>query len=375
MRICFIHHPNDSYIRDRIEYFSDNGHDVISISIGKHKGINMPKNVKVISLNLNIIGFNLLKRFIFLELIKRVTCNYKVDILHIVNVFNGIYAKFSCSKKTVIQNIGSDVIKVPMKYPIVKIFYRYFYRHADAIIQDSIIAQDHGLNYGASTKFNHVIEYGVNFIKFNSRLQKGIARKYLNLNNKQKMVFSSRGGYKNSASWDETNSIYNLDIIIKSIPAVKKYFPDVCFVFSNSGNVSYQNDAEKLIHDLEIQNNILFTERLDHNNEIPSFTIDADLVISVPNTDSSPLSVYEAMACKTPVIISDLPWYKDKFESDSDVLVVPVRDVEKLSYAIIQILCGEKAVDVDSAYDKVFKNINYLIENKKLEMLYEQILS
>jgi len=97
-------------------------------------------------------------------------------------------------------------------------------------------------------------------------------------------------------------------------------------------------------------------------------------VVSVPSSDSSPSSVYEAMACKTPVILSDLPWHQGKFEKDQDMVVVPVRDVERLAEAIIQIFSGEKTVDVNSAYEKVLKNINYEIENRKLEKLYQRIL-
>jgi len=80
------------------------------------------------------------------------------------------------------------------------------------------------------------------------------------------------------------------------------------------------------------------------------------------------------MACKTPVIISDLPWYKDKFEKNHDMVVVPVRNVEKLADAIIKVLNGEQTVDVDSVYEKVFRNINYKTENFKLEKLYYKIM-
>ena len=375
MRICFIHHPNDSYIRDRIGYFATNGHEVISISFGRDKSISMPENVKVIRMRSNLICYNLLKRFMHAELIKHITKNYNVDILHIVNVINGVYAKFSCSKKIVIENIGSDVIITPNKYPILKYLYKHFYRYADSVIQDSKLAQNHGIMYGASEKFNKIIEYGINFNKFNTSVNKGRARNVLNISDSQKMIFSSRGGYKQGASWEETNSIYNLDIIIKSIPLVKKYFPDVCFVFSNSGDRSFSNAAAKLLSNLNVENNVVFTGRLDHNNEVPFYTKDADLVISVPSTDSSPLSVYEAMACKTPVIISDLPWFRDKFDRERDLVVVPLKDFEKLAEAIIQVLSGQKTVDVDSAYEKVFNNINYSTENKKLERLYEHILA
>ena len=79
-----------------------------------------------------------------------------------------------------IENIGSDVINIPFKYPIVKYFYRYFYSYADAIIQDSKLAQEYGINCGASRRNNKVIEYGVDFNRFHFNIDKGVARKGIN---------------------------------------------------------------------------------------------------------------------------------------------------------------------------------------------------
>ena len=62
--------------------------------------------------------------------------------------------------------------------------------------------------------------------------------------------------------------------------------------------------------------------------------------------------------------------------ADANPYIKPSSDpIEKLSNAILQVLSGEKTVNVDSAYGKVFKNINYDTENRKLEKLYEKILS
>jgi glycosyltransferase involved in cell wall biosynthesis len=129
-----------------------------------------------------------------------------------------------------------------------------------------------------------------------------------------------------------------------------------------------------LIHELGIEDHLLVTGQIDHTGTMPFYCRDADVVVSVPSSDSSPASVYEAMACKTRVIISDLPWYRGKFEKDRDMIVVPARNVEKLADAIIQVLSGEKKVDIQSAYEKVFKKINYQTENGKLEKLYQRIL-
>ena len=107
---------------------------------------------------------------------------------------------------------------------------------------------------------------------------------------------------------------------------------------------------------------------------MPFFFKDADVVVSVPSSDSSTFSVYEAMACGRPVIITELPWYHGKFVKDRDLVTVPVRNVEKLANAILDILEGRKTLDLASAYKKVFDHLNYETENQKLEALYERIL-
>ena len=178
------------------------------------------------------------------------------------------------------------------------------------------------------------------------------------------MIFSSRG----------LKSLYNLDIVLRAIPLVIELVKDVRFVFASHIS-EFKKKFESLIKQLGIEDYVIFVGQLNHTETMPYFCKDADVVVSVPSSDSSPASVHEAMACKTPVILSDLPWYQGKFEKDQDVVVVPVRHVERLAEAIIQIFSGEKTVDVDSAYQKVYKNINFETENRKLERLYEKILS
>jgi len=129
-----------------------------------------------------------------------------------------------------------------------------------------------------------------------------------------------------------------------------------------------------MIEEEGVKNNIVFAGFLDNESELPYYFRDADIVISVPSSDSSPRTVYEAMACGTPVIVSDLPWYHDKFTNNKDILAVPIRNTERLANAVIQILQKKIQLDLDSAYKKVFQTINMDTENQKLEELYKRLL-
>jgi glycosyltransferase involved in cell wall biosynthesis len=63
----------------------------------------------------------------------------------------------------------------------------------------------------------------------------------------------------------------------------------------------------------------------------------ADVCVSIPSSDSSPRSVWEAMACGCPVILSDLPWVRELITPGRDALVVPV-DAGAIALAIDRVL-------------------------------------
>jgi len=367
VKICFLHKPNDSYILSRARYFVDHGHQVYSIyfateKLGSHTSIGWCETK---SLGRGSTLFSkYLNRFLFPQKIKQFTREHDIDILHINGMLNSFYFPFSRAKKQVIENQGSDVLRTADLYPVFKPFYRFFYRFVDAVVQDSKMAQKKGLQLGAPAELNEIIEIGVDFRHFNPDVDSGKARENLRLSDEVKMVFSSRG----------IKNLYNLDIILRAIPVVIESVKKVKFVFA-SNFTGFMKKFGELIHELGIEDYLIFTGQIDHIREMPFYCRDANVVVSVPSSDSSPASVYEAMACKTPAIVSDLPWFKGKLEKDRDMITVPVRNIEKLAEAIIKVLNGERAVDVDLAYQKVYNNINFQTENRKLENYYAKILA
>ncbi len=344
-------------------YFVNKGHKVYSLSFYSQYAQELAEEITQIQLPIFPIKYNYTKRFIHLKDVYTYVKKFDLDILHIISMINSTYAICRNRVKIVLENMGSDVLILPKRYPIYKTFYKFMYKFSDAVVQDSYVSQRAGELYGAPLINNEVIDIGVNFEAFSPNIKFGIARKQLGLSEKVKMVFFSRG----------LHDIYNLDVIIKTVPIVVKSIPNIKYVFCNlRGNLKYKYD--RLIQKYKCDDYIISVGRLGHFTEMPYYYRDSDVVLSVPSSDSSPLSVYESMATKTPVIISDLPWFEHKFKKDCDLVIVPVRDVEMLANAIIKVLNGESTVDVDSVYEKVFMNFNYKTENIKLEELYTRIL-
>ena len=363
MRIGFLHHPNDPYTEVRIKYFVNAGHQVWSIvfpGYGRQKDL---PGATVITLSphwLNKVPFG--RRLSHAKEIGRLTADLNLDAFYVISALNSYYLKASNAKRSFLEIQGSDVIYTPEKMPLLKPFYRKYWKYAAGITQDSEQAKRKALDYMPAGVENKTIEIGVDFSLFNPTIEKGTIRTELQLGDRP-IVFHSRG----------IKPIYNLETILRSIPAVKKDFPNVCYLFC--GEESQLSDEGKdLLEKLKLRETVTFLGWVDHDGEMPYYIADADVSVSMPLTDSSPFSVYEAMAMKTPVIVSDLPWLYDKFDPEVHLIKVEATDHQKLAMAILGILAKDRSPDVDRAYDQVFQNINMEKENKKLETMISSTL-
>ena len=362
MRIGFLHQSNDPYAEVRIKYFLSKRHEVYSITFPKkEKQEDIDGLIRYFLPNLYLNYIPFLKRIIYGWHIYKITKKSKLDILHVVNALNSFYLFCSQAKKNILENEGSDVLKTPKNFPIIKAYYKLFFKYAHGIIQDSKLVQNAAIHLGAENnkRFNKVIEIGVDFNIFNFEVRKRLVRNKYNINNSP-IVFHSR----------RLSKVYDIDTIIKSVPIVKKELKNVKYIFTGFES-ELKKSTLKLIRKYEIMNTIIFCGRLNHDKEIKYYYSDADVVVSVPVSDSSPFSVYEAIACGTPVIVSDLPWLDGKFIRNKHLITVPVSNYNILANNIINTLIGNINIDFDSAYKVVYNNINKETENNKLEIFYQ----
>jgi glycosyltransferase involved in cell wall biosynthesis len=75
--------------------------------------------------------------------------------------------------------------------------------------------------------------------------------------------------------------------------------------------------------------------------QLPQVYRAADVVLSIPSSDSSPRSVWEAFACGRPVVVSDLPWARDELRAGEDALLVPL-EVGAVAAAILNLLDNDQ---------------------------------
>ena len=367
LKIVFLHRAIDPYTSERIKYFIERDQMVYSIIFDLGENVILQNNnYNIIKLKRTILDrIPFAKRFIHYFEIKKILKKIKPNVMHVVSALNLIYLNYKSDFLKVIENQGSDVICSPKRFKILIPFYRYLYGKVDGVVQDSQIAQEYGIKYGApKDNFrNRIIEIGIDFNIFNKDVPKGIIRKNFNLGDRQ-IIFHSRG---------VTDPVYNIDIVIKSVLKVKKYFPE-CILILTSLKEQLSSELQNFIRVNRLEKNILFAGYQDRIKDLKYFYRDADVNISVPSSDSSPFSVYESMACLTPNVVTNLPWLYTNFILGKHLIVCSVRNEGSLVDGINKILSCQHNLDLLSAYNIVYEKINLQIENEKLDSFYRDNL-
>jgi glycosyltransferase involved in cell wall biosynthesis len=121
-------------------------------------------------------------------------------------------------------------------------------------------------------------------------------------------------------------SVYNPDTIVAAFELVAETRPDAQLVMKHMGLgvPPVANPSVRFVGHVPYE-------------RMASYYQAADVCVSIPSSDSSPRSVWEAMACGCPVVVSDLPWVRELITPGRDALVVPV-DEGALALAIDRVL-------------------------------------
>lgn len=342
MNILYITSSFDPHTALWVKHFTSN-HNVVLFSDKKENSNKLlyPKNMVIIEKEGYLASFlnkykienqklrhadMLLSIQRFVNEIKNIIIEYNIDIIHAHSLYYGFLASFIPKTLPVVFTpMGSDVIIYAQESKIHNKMARKAFKRADVITGDSKILQSQGYKVGAKEEDNYIIQNGVDTTLFYP--QDSDVRKKLGINDDTKLIFSPRAIAK----------VYNIDEILKSLVVLKekKYKFKCMFTFS-FGNEHYDY-LKSLVVELGLEDYVIWLGYIDYNDMADYYNA-ADIVVSIPSSDSSPKSVYEAMFCAKPVIVSNLPWSHEFLEDRVNILRTEVHNIEMLSKKIIELI-------------------------------------
>jgi glycosyltransferase involved in cell wall biosynthesis len=188
-------------------------------------------------------------------------------------------------------------------------------RRADVITVNSQTAHDAAVKIGASSGKITLVRYpGADLNRFYPR-PKDIARKRLAISARH-VVLCPRG----------LGTFFNSDVIVEAAAQVARTHSDVLFLF-----VSGVGGQEEWDRHLRLSSAFRIMDKLRWDGhipweEMPWYYCVADVMVSIKTADSCPNCMLEAMACATPVVMSDTQQNREWIENGVNGFLCPPRN-------------------------------------------------
>jgi glycosyltransferase involved in cell wall biosynthesis len=184
--------------------------------------------------------------------------------------------------------------------------------------------------YGAHPENTVLVQWGVDPAEFRPGLDTTSVREKWDLANQWPVLLSPRALKPN----------YNLDMILQAVHRLRSRYPD--FVLLQPGHPAttaneYEALIVKLVQDFGLQGHVRWLGYVPEA-ELPLLYNLADVTLSVPMSDSTPVSMLEAMACGVPLVMTDLPSIREWITPGVNGYIVPTRDPEAIVKATVDIL-------------------------------------
>jgi glycosyltransferase involved in cell wall biosynthesis len=227
--------------------------------------------------------------------------------------------------------IGSDILTMPKKGWAYKAMLKYILKHSQAY------------NAGSPYLLEQMQKYCP---KHSEILLANLGINPMQPIEKEKIVFSNR----------LHSPLYRIDEVIKAFAnfVSKPEFADWRLVVAATGK---EKEFQQLSQSLGIEDKVKFVGWLSQK-ENAEYYAKSKIYISLPKSDSFPISLLEAMSGECLCIISDLPAYKGIMKQGENCLIVSDLEIEKADYI-------ERVLELDSQ--------NILQKNKTFADSYADI--
>jgi glycosyltransferase involved in cell wall biosynthesis len=209
-----------------------------------------------------------------------------------------------------------------------------------------------------------VVQWGVDTQMFRPGLDVAELRRELSLGSGP-VVFYPR----------QLDPVYNPDTALQAIPGVLEAFPDARFIFKH-----YIQEPERvaeikqLAARLGIADEVRFLDSVPYETMAKLYAL-ADVMVSVPSSDGTPMSLLESMAAGAVPLVSDLPSLREWIADGVNGRMVPARNVEALTQALIELLGDPETRQRMRAhnFDLVKERADQKNEMLRMESIYESL--
>lgn len=133
-------------------------------------------------------------------------------------------------------------------------------------------------------------------------------------------------------------SLYNLDVVLEAFRILRARLPTATLLLIHT-DAPLAREVRIALRDPGAQEGVRIVGAVAHA-DMPKYMRMASAGVSIPSSDGSPSSVWEALACGLPVVASDLPQIRERVgHGNGAVLIDPTP--ETLASALVEIAANE----------------------------------
>jgi glycosyltransferase involved in cell wall biosynthesis len=200
---------------------------------------------------------------------------------------------------------GSDIFGFSEQGAISRSLTRRTLRTADLVTCDSEDLRRGIVDLGTDPSRVEIVPFGVDTTMFTPTADPGPAERAIGIAPGVRLVVSPRG----------IAPTYCTTTLVRAFGQVAEQKDDLVLAVAGPiSDTSYEQEVLDLSASLGIRDKVIFAGPQPHAM-MPSLYARANVVVSVARTDSSPVSLLEAMATESVVVASDLPgvreWIRD----------------------------------------------------------------
>lgn len=361
MKICYLADASIIHSRRWAGWFAAQGHEVLLISTSS-AGPQIP-GVKLIHLA-GMRNLPVIKWFFWSFRVSRILRQWRPDILHVHQLTGaGWLGAATRFHPMVVTPWGSDLYLFPRRSAVHRWLTRQIIQRANYLTVNSQDLALEACKYGANPSRIEILQWEVD-----------------------RSVFFPREAPASEPptppitllSLRACAPLYNQHIILDAFSHVHAIFPDARLLIQDySGDPEYKNALEQQISRLAIVDSVDWVGPAASESDIAERIRSAEIGISVPSSDSAPVSVLEALACGVLVIASDLPAVRELIVDGENSLLVPPGDINALYNAMLGLLQdpARRGSMREAALRRIEARSDRDAEMKKLERLYECLIT
>ena len=256
----------------------------------------------------------------------------------------------------VLQPWGSDILIEAKKQPY-KFFTKMALAKADMILCDSDTVQAGVQGLGIDMSKVKRMCNGVD-TQFFIPPDKNTQRK--------KIIISTRS----------LETVYDVETTIRAFKIVLEHFPEMELILAGRGKSgSIGEKLQELVTKLSLRDKVTFTGWLS-TNKIRDWLQIAQVYVSTSLSDSTSLSLQEAMSCEMPVVVSDIPANREWVEHGTNGYLCETGNAQAVANSIKSLLRNpEQAREFGKLNrDIIIKEADYNDNMRMVEGYYKELI-